>query len=447
MKINIKKLCITTAKYMLLFIILICSFIILMMLTSLIPTNLLKEHVKQSSEILAEEGEKKIVDLKYKKEAIFTFTDALMINTVYSEVPSEPLQSALLGRKNYIPGQTKEVYIDSQYNLGAAEGFVNKKNGDLYQTKELYALMHGENITDSFEYARYWHGYSIILKPLLVITNYSGIRIIILVLTIILVLALLYKLYKTFNFEISLTFLIGLLSINIFVTTQGLNEILVFLIALIFSLMLLNKKDLSKGLVEMFFVVGSITNFFDLLTIPLVTLGIPLIICILLFQKENKGCKDVLIKGLQLCVAWSIAYAITWIAKWGITQLIYGRPIITQALEQIRFRTGMSKTTITFGATISRELQFLSENVIIILISLIFIYIIGKIILQYKAKIDFRANIKKAVPYIIISFFPIAWYLVIKQHSYIHAFFAYKNLIITIISIFIVVRKIYQVEG
>ena len=51
------------------------------------------------------------------------------------------------------------VYPDSQYNLGANEKYINKKNGDLYQTKELYGLMHGDNIEDSYEYARYWHGY------------------------------------------------------------------------------------------------------------------------------------------------------------------------------------------------------------------------------------------------------------------------------------------------
>lgn len=124
----IRKKCLTLVKYVLLLIILVSSYIILMMLTSLIPTKLLTEHVKQSSEVLVKEGEKKVIDLKYKKEAIFTFTDALMINITYSQVPSDPLASALLGRKNYIPNQTEKVHIDSQYNLGAAEGFIKRKN-------------------------------------------------------------------------------------------------------------------------------------------------------------------------------------------------------------------------------------------------------------------------------------------------------------------------------
>lgn len=83
------------------------------------------------------------------------------------------MQVHYLQEKNYIPGQTEEVYIDSQYNLGASSQYINQSNGDLYQTKELYGLMHGENITDSFEYARYWHGYLVILRPLLAIMSYS----------------------------------------------------------------------------------------------------------------------------------------------------------------------------------------------------------------------------------------------------------------------------------
>ena len=443
-KNNIRKKCLTLVKYVLLLAILVSSYIILMMLTSLIPTKLLTEHVKQSSEVLVKEGEKKVIDLKYKKEAIFTFTDALMINITYSQVPSDPLASALLGRKNYIPNQTEKVHIDSQYNLGAAEGFINKKNGDLYQTKELYALMHGENITDSFEYARYWHGYTTILRPLLVITNYSGIRVIILVVTIFLVLALLYKLYKTFNIEISIIFFIGLMSVSIFTVTQGINEILVFLIALITSLILLYKKEKTKGLPEIFFIVGSITNFLDLLTAPLVTLGIPLIISILLLQKDNKNLKQILLEGFKLCAAWSISYFITWLTKWIITQEIYGRPIVTQAFEQIRFRTGTTKSSITFTGTIAKILNSLSKNVCLSIITLLIIYTGGKMILQNKKIINVKNNLKNAIPYVIIAVFPIIWYFVIKQHSFIHSFFTYRILIITTISIFVVIDKLFE---
>ena len=188
---NIKLYLVQFLKYILVFVILICIYLITLTLSGLIPSKWMKDNVTKSSEVLYEEGEKKIIDLGYKQESIFLFTDALMINTAYSVDSHTPLESSMLARKNYIPGQTEEVYIDSQYNLGASSKYINQSNGDLYQTKELYGLMHGEKITDSFEYARYWHGYLVILRPLLAIMSYSGIRILLLIFTITLIVTLL----------------------------------------------------------------------------------------------------------------------------------------------------------------------------------------------------------------------------------------------------------------
>lgn len=429
-------------KYSLLLVILLSVYMLSMIFVSIIPSGLLTEHVKQSSEVMVEEGERKHINLGYKTEDIFVFTDALMLNITYSANPIDPLASAMLGRKNFIPGQTTVIHMDSQYNLGACDEYRNDKNGDVYQTKELYGLMHGDNITDSFEYARYWHGYITIVRPLLVIANYSQIRIIMLILTFILVVLLLYKLYKKLDIQVAVFFLIGLLSVSIFTVAQGINEILVFLIALIFSIVLLSKKDLSKNLTEMFFIVGSITNFIDLFTVPLVTLGIPLIVCILLFQKENNTLKDIFIKCTKLCIAWCVAYGITWIIKWILTQLIYGRPIIEQAIEQARYRMG--KDTCEIKAVLGRTLKYLSKNVILAIMSLMTIYTVGSLILHDKSKIKIKQNIKEAIPYIVTLFFPIIWYAVLKEHSYIHAFFTYRSYIISIISIFLIAYKLLK---
>lgn len=105
-----KNILITIAKYILIFAILIGIYLVLLTITSLIPSSALEDNVRRSSETLVQEGEKVVFNLGYKGEIIFTFTDALMINTAYSVDSSHPFQSAILARKNYIPGQTKLVY-------------------------------------------------------------------------------------------------------------------------------------------------------------------------------------------------------------------------------------------------------------------------------------------------------------------------------------------------
>ncbi len=127
MKEKLKKFFIQFAKYILIFIILICLYIATLITSSLIPSKLLKNNVTQSSEILKVEGEKKFINLGYKKELLFLFTDALMINTAYSVDSKNLLESCILARKNYIPGQTATVYIDSQYDLGASQNYKDRK--------------------------------------------------------------------------------------------------------------------------------------------------------------------------------------------------------------------------------------------------------------------------------------------------------------------------------
>ena len=51
---------------------------------------------------------------------------------------------------------------------------------------------------------------------------------------------------------------------------------------------LLLKKNTKKNIGIFFFVVGSISNFIDLLTAPLVTLGITAITYFLIIQKQEE---------------------------------------------------------------------------------------------------------------------------------------------------------------
>lgn len=341
MKEKIKRVSKDILRYILIFIILIGIYVAILTLTSLIPSSMLEENVRSSSETLVQEGEKVTFNLKYKEENIFTFTDALMINTAYSVDSAHPIDSFMLARKNYIPGQTKEVYPDGQYNLGANKKYINQNNGDLYQTKELYGLMHEDNIEDSYEYARYWHGYLAVLRPLLLLFDYSGIRIVLFLVTAICVVSLVTLICKRINILSGIIYGIGLLSISIFIVSKSINEILIFLVAFIASIILLLRYSKMKHTGIFFFIVGSVSSFIDLLTAPLVTLGITAITYFLLMQKEEEkaSIKKYTLEILKIGIAWVLGYGITWASKWIIVELVYGRPIISQAITQAFFRS------------------------------------------------------------------------------------------------------------
>ena len=448
MKPKIKNGIIVLIKYILIFVILLGIYFAIMTLTSLIPSGMLENNVRESSETLVQEGEKVTFDLKYKEENIFTFTDALMINTAYSIDNNHPIESFILARKNYIPGQTTEFYPDGQYNLGANENYISKENGDLYQTKELYGLMHGDNIQDSYEYARYWHGYLSILRPLLLLFNYSGIRIVLAIITLISIVALITLLCKKISITSGVIYGIGLLAISIFIVTKSINEILIFIVAFISSIILLLKKNPEKNIGIFFFVVGSVSNFIDLLTAPLVTLGITAITYFLLIQKnESKvNIKRYILDFLKICISWALGYGITWLSKWVITEIFFGRPIISQAIEQAVFRSNGPQINgmniFSLSNVFIRNMEYLSSPVAITILIIAVIYIIVMMIINRNKKIDFKENLKKCLPYILIFFLPVIWYMVLKQHSYTHVNFTYRILVISIISLLIIASKI-----
>lgn len=448
MKPKIKNGIIVLIKFILIFVILLGIYFAIMTLTSLIPSGMLENNVRESSETLVQEGEKVTFDLKYKEENIFTFTDALMINTAYSIDNNHPIESFILTRKNYIPGQTTEFYPDGQYNLGANENYISKENGDLYQTKELYGLMHGDNIQDSYEYARYWHGYLSILRPLLLLFNYSGIRIVLAIITLISIVTLITLLCKKISITSGVIYGIGLLAISIFIVTKSINEILIFIVAFISSIILLLKKNPEKNIGIFFFVVGSVSNFIDLLTAPLVTLGITAITYFLLIQKnESKvNIKRYILDFLKICISWALGYGITWLSKWVITEIFFGRPIISQAIEQAVFRSNGPQINgmniFSLSNVFIRNMEYLSSPVAITILIAAVIYIIVMMIINRNKKIDFKENLKKCLPYILIFFLPVIWYMVLKQHSYTHVNFTYRILVISIISLLIIASKI-----
>lgn len=118
------------------------------------------------------------------------YTDALMINTAYSIDSQKPLYSAFVARKNYIPNITTEIYEDVPGELKSSSKY-SRHN----EVGELNDLVNNEK-AESFEYARYWHGYLIFLRPLLILFNINQIRIMLTIILIILACILAYLIYK-----------------------------------------------------------------------------------------------------------------------------------------------------------------------------------------------------------------------------------------------------------
>ena len=53
-----------------------------------------------------------------------------------------------------------------------------------------------------------------------------------------------------------------------------------------------------------------------------------------------------------------------------------------------------------------------------------------------------KVRIEELFPYLVIGILPFVWYLVLRNHSAFHSFFTYRNWILTLLGVQMIVIKI-----
>ena len=185
------------------------------------------------------------------------------------------------------------------------------------------------------------------------------------------------------------------------------------------------------------FVSGILTNFFDMLTAPLLTLGIPLIL-ILALPGNNEREKPFINRITAIfthSVSWGAGYALCWAAKWAIGTLILGMDVFEDAMKTAKFRVGGNESFPLDRAQMFRsnfDTYFFAKGhkpaVFIGLAILLLIILLA---------ISHRKNWEKTFfPILIVGIFPYVWFFVFANHSQLHYFYTYRIQAITLFSVF-----------
>ncbi len=425
----------TVLKCVVIYIVLTIFFVASLFGASCIPSEAIYRNVKETADVMLEEGNRKIVKMPYRKHEMQfdNYSDALMINTIYSVDSNNPLESALLNRKNYIQGITKKIEQDKVGELSSSSKYKYHN-----EVGELRDLVNGE-AEESFEYARYWHGYIILLRPLLTFLNLHGIRILLFTILFTLAIALFYILQKKTNIVIAIIFEIALFSVEYFYLGYTLQGVFIFLIAVISSIILLTRNDAMLSKAPLFFAVGMLANFFDLLTVPMVTFCFPLAVALLLNEKDNKTntWKDIIIEIIKLGLSWLAGYGLTWITKWSIVDIVLQRNLIEIGLQQITYRSNARSYSILEAIEYNLEYEKIIIPVTLLITATITIICLKKNMFKNE-----QYKLTNMLPYIVIAVAPYIWYALIRNHSVEHSFFTYRNQIATVLGLNIFVHRI-----
>lgn len=204
------------------------------------------------------------------------------------------------------------------------------------------------------------------------------------------------------------------------------------MVALAAMLLLLALTDwLKKGFrLPLFFAcVGCAASYVYLLTAPLITLGFPL--TLLLCLRWRDGVRVRAREFLTLCLCWAAGYGGMWAAKWVLTALLMEPSIFLNAIDAIKNRSSMldeSGVAFNYADMLARNLRYLQDSPLLYAVFVLdALYLALAFVRRPSGSI-----VRGAVLFLAAALLPFVWYLFAGNHSYIHSFFTYRALGVTL---------------
>lgn len=377
-----------------------------------IPTDKMQQHTAQSLPMLEQEFAAGDAVEGYPASCIGNFTDCLMLeHAVY-----ESTECSLL----------EQVMYMYRPESGKGEGWAPGES--------LVDYLSGVEQPRVEEYSRYWHGYLVILKPLLYLMSFNAIRVLASCVQLFLVGVIVMECGQRGEKSLGMAFLAAVPFLYFFSLYQSLSLSICFYIMAVLVIIQLkwNEKLEQHGWYgEFFLLAGMATAYFDFLTYPLITLGFPLCVCLYL---NGKQWKEDFKRMFVYSAAWGMGYLGLWAAKWLLTDFLVGGSTIKDALETILTRTDSASEQSKlagFGVVVQTNLSAYTNWAFYLVMLAVFVGVGGRLLSRCRKKAD-KLQWGHAGVILSVALFPFGWFFVTQNHSQEHWMFTCKILSISV---------------
>lgn len=389
----------------------------LLVLAYLLPTGPMQANLAASAGILAEEREYHRVIPGVVSTQLDNYTDSWMMgNAVYDS--ARPVWKQAL------------ACTSADYGAGPLDGLVR--------------YLDREQGYREVDYTRYWHGYLVLLKPFFLLFDYADLRVLNTVVELLLVFGIFCTIFnmgcegEAWGYVLSVLFMMPV------VLPLSIQFSVIFYLTNISVLVLLRAYDwiADKNAIALYFqMIGMCASYFDLLTYPVASLGMPLI-CILLLEADRDSWTKV--RTILGCsVSWCFGYGAMWAGKWILSTLVLKDNVIANALSQILMRASHTQNgeRITVLDTWRRNVEFYFERSYLILIALGMVLLFVGIFRSRRQLADVCID---AIPFMLIALMPFVWYALAGQHSYEHHWFTFRGLMTTVFAGMCICARLYR---
>lgn len=273
------------AQLLLLLLLSIPSFVGLLWGAANIPTEAVREHVEQAARdgAFADDYPRPLGFLR-----VDMFTECVGIGIAADQRPT--LRDALAMRP-----------------VGACEGL----------RQFLQTSAGGEG-----SYGRYWHGYQVILRPLLALFSYPVVQVLICSITVALLAMMFWQAHKVLGLVPTLALVVayvgGAIVPNAFLLVTHAPQLWVAAGGAIYLLHMQRSNFLLA-----FASLGALDAFTTFLNMPSLSLGLPLLVLAFMRHRQGGNTAGICTETLACAVAWSLGLVIVWVAKWLLMRVFF----------------------------------------------------------------------------------------------------------------------------
>ena len=372
------------------YFLLIAVFFLSMVLVYCIPASWIQGNVEASLEVMENEGERPLYAFYRHSAIVDNHTDMLMYESL---LPSD------------------------QYNLVQASVSIN-------------------------HYPRYWHGYQVILRPLSILFQVQEVRYLGMLTFYLLFFWSAYLVAKKTGVPCAMLYVLTIASGYLGVVATCFQYLTSFYVLFAALIVLLRRYGEVPGMnvAMFFFVVGMAENFFDFLTYPIITLGIPLIVLLWMrAREEGADVADNLKLTVQTSASWGFGYALTWVAKWILAAGILGVRYFWRSLSTAKYRMlGNEEEPIDRIGTIRKNLKAwmnVQDEGLITWSKVALLILVIAVILVIVKKLMDKRTVCACLPMLLVASYPYLWFLVLSNHSQIHFWYTYRAQLVALFGI------------
>lgn len=395
----------------------------LLSLVYCIPFDWMEANLEKSVAQLSSEGEYPVHYASLSETKYDNFTTAIMLNEA-AHCGGNPLVESLLN-------PLSELDDDK---IGALDAYVRNPADD--------ALRSGS-------YPRYWHGYLLVLKPLLVVLDLREIRVLFQAVFYVFLAAVVVGLVRRCDTLGVVTSIALCATFGLFGAADAAATLpLFFSFALSMAGMLWVLSSRHRSLASVlrrFLVLGALTVYFDFLDNPLLTWGLPaaaLVICTVADWRASAGSSGfestcsarggramagvskVAFLLVASALAWIVGYGGFWAVKWVLAAAVTGTDVVALALDKIVVRSGYGEVS-PMDAIWHNLLMVGKTRYVIIALFVVCALITAVFCVRKRASICVEESLPGSFmalsgALLVISSSPYVWYAVLSEHSAVH---------------------------